>query len=135
MDKRIFDIGHARYKFNTEAFSDLMEEGRGGAAENGAQAPCSAEEAPCDADAAQVSHDQELQTIFTEVMQVYKEYARSGSMDALVRLKCILEEVSLRYRSLALAEEVLNINSCLPYERRVPCDECGKRLETLQTRH
>ncbi len=55
-----------------------------------------------------------------EVMQLYNEYARTENLDVLVRLKDKLEQVSLRYKSVALAEEVLNINSCLPYERRVP---------------
>ena len=91
MQKYIFDIGRAKYQLNTEAFSPLRDGGN------------------------------EVDEVFEEVMQLYREYARTGSMDVLVSLKCRLEEVSLRYRSMALAEEVLAINSCLPYERRVPC--------------
>ncbi|HBG05295.1 MAG: hypothetical protein A2075_20730 [Geobacteraceae bacterium GWC2_58_44] len=133
MDKRIYDIGHARYKINLDALSALIEEGRNQEAQNPPGACCSEE--PRDAEAAKVCNERELDCIFSEVMQLYREYTRSGSMDVLVTLKCRLEEVSLRYRSFALAEEVLCINSCLPYERRVPCGQGEKRLEILQTRH
>lgn len=121
MDKRIFDIGHARYKLNVEAFSDLLGEklpvqecsSRLGTQATGSESCC----------------DPELEAVFNQVMQLYREYARTGSMDLLVRLKCRLEEVSLRYRSVPLAEEVLQINSCLSYERRVPGTGGGKDHE------
>lgn len=58
--------------------------------------------------------------LFNEVMELYNEYARSESLDVLVRLKCKLEQACVMYGSHELAEEVLSINSCLPYERRVP---------------
>lgn len=107
MDKYIFDIGRARYKISSDALCALME-GRGG--EEGRPGAAVAQQ--------RVAGDGEGE--FEEVMRLYREYARTGSLDALVGLKSRLEEVSARYRSMALAEEVLAINSCLPYERRVP---------------
>lgn len=60
--------------------------------------------------------------LFNEIMALYNEYARSESLDVLVRLKCKLEQACVMYGSHELAEEVLSINSCLPYERRVPAN-------------
>lgn len=106
MEKYIFDIGRTKYKINTDAFAVLIEEGH-----------------------------REIERTFDEVMQLYREYARTGSADVLVSLKCRLEEVSSMYGSVALAEEVLHINSCLPYERRVPCDRSVDDFEELRLRH
>jgi len=123
MVKCILDIGNAKYKLNRNALSLFMQE----AQQHDAASPGS------DDDEDQGSRycetpflDASLERVFNEVMQLYKEYAISESLDVLIRLKYRLEQVSLRYRSLALAEEVMNINSCLPYERRVPCNN-GQR--------
>jgi hypothetical protein len=119
MEKHIFDIGRAKYRINTDAFGALMELG-GDRAERLPQGCPGAVPGQLDAAAAAAGQRLEIEAVFEEVMRLYREYARTGSMDVLVDLKCRLEEVSLRYQSIALAEEVLNINSCLPYERRVP---------------
>ncbi|WP_129126390.1 hypothetical protein [Geomonas oryzae] len=113
MVRSILDIGNAKYKIDRLALCRFREEARrnadAGADERKAE--------PCDA---RPSIEESLDCVFMEVMQLYNEYARTESLDVLVRLKDKLEQVSLRYKSVALAEEVLNINSCLPYERRVP---------------
>ena len=129
MDKRILDIGNARYKINRKALCQLMEQVKRNAATGAPDACRGAKEGACNADEEKICADESLECIFTEVMLLYNEYARCESMDALIRLKCKLEEVSLRYRSLVLAEEVLNINSCLPYERRIPRDKAEKHLQ------
>jgi len=121
MVKRIIDIGYAKYRIDRQALCVFMEEAKHTPAASAPEGCRCADGEPEAADAVEESSDQEVERICGEVMQLYREYARSESMDILVRLKCLLEEVSSRYRSLALAEEVLHINSCLPYERRVPC--------------
>lgn len=96
---RILDIGNARYRIDRSALKRFMLEAQESAAK------------------------ESLDAIFDEVMGLYGEYAVTGKLDVLMKLKCKLEQVSLRYKSLELAEEVLNINSCLPYEWRVgSCD-------------
>lgn len=117
MVKSILEIGNAKYKINRLALCRFKEEAR----EN-AMAGTDEREVLPEMAGGSVSLDESLDTVFREVMQLYNEYARSESIDVLVRLKDKLEQVSLRYKSLALAEEVLSINSCLPYERRVPSD-------------
>lgn len=118
MVKSILGIGNAKYKIDCNALTRFKLEAQqyvvASAALYGDEA-----EGPSDCGAGTLPVDASLETIFAEVMQLYNEYARSESLDVLVRLKCKLEQVSLRYKSLALAEEVLSINSCLPYERRV----------------
>lgn len=118
MERHIFNIGYAKYRINTDALSVFMEEAKNSATEEQADPYCDAEKG---AGNTKVCADRAVEDVFAEVMHLYHEYAGSQNMDALVRLKCRLEEVSLRYRSFVLAEEVLSINSCLPYERRVPC--------------
>lgn len=135
MEKSIFDIGRVRYKINMDAFSNLMEQVSGESSDHKPPTSADAGRDPIDAASANLGDHREIEGLFDDVMQLYREYARTGSMDVLVTLKCLLEEVSLRYRSVALAEEVLNINSCLPYERRVPCNSCGEKLEELRLRH
>lgn len=114
MVRSILDIGNAKYKIDRLALCRFREEARRNA------------DAGADAGKAEVCDDvrpsleESLEHVFMEVMQLYNEYARTENLDVLVRLKDKLEQVSLRYKSVALAEEVLNINSCLPYERRVP---------------
>lgn len=128
MEKYIFDIGCGRYKINTDALHAFLEE----AAEEQLKASSGAAPGSPGAATADGCSESEIEHVFEEVMHLYREYARTGSMDVLVSLKCRLEEVSLRYRSVALAEEVLNINSCLPYERRLPN---GKHQEVLEDLH
>jgi hypothetical protein len=135
MYKRIIDIGNARYRISLDDLSAMMEEAKDGAAEIRTQTSCPSNEGLREVDVAKVGVGDELEGVFSEVMRLYQEYTRSASMDVLVRLRCRLEEVSLRYRSFALAEEVLNINSCLPYERRVPAGNLAKDLDVLPTRH
>lgn len=120
MYKRIIDIGNARYRISMDDLSAMMEEAKNGAAVMPILASCPKDEGLPEVDHAKVTGGDELEGVFLEVMRLYQEYARTASMDVLVRLRCRLEQVSLRYRSFALAEEVLIINSCLPYERRVP---------------
>lgn len=112
MVRSILDIGNAKYKIDRLALCRFREEARrnvdAGADERKAEPHAS------------TSIEETLDCVFMEVMQLYNEYAHTESLDVLVRLKDKLEQVSLRYKSVALAEEVLNINSCLPYERRVP---------------
>lgn len=118
MVKCILDIGNAKYKINRDALSLFIQEAQQQGASPSDADGCREQGSPeCEAGSFLV--DAALESIFKEVMQLYHEYARSESLDVLVRLKCKLEQVSLRYHSLALAEEVMNINSCLPYERRV----------------
>ena len=120
MVKCILDIGNAKYKINRDALSLFIQEAQQQAASASASgADGCREQSSLDCEAGSFLVDVALETIFREVMQLYHEYARSESLDVLVRLKSKLEQVSLRYHSLALAEEVMNINSCLPYERRV----------------
>jgi hypothetical protein len=120
MVKRIIDIGYAKYRIYRHALCVFMEEAKQVTAASPPEGCRGADGEPEGADAVEEGSDEELERVCAEVMQLYREYARSESMDVLLRLKCLLEEVSSRYRSLALAEEVLHINSCLPYERRVP---------------
>lgn len=115
MVRSILEIGNAKYKIDSRALSRFKEEVR-----QNVMAGIGEGEAVPERLYGGRSLDDSLDAVFTEVMQLYNEYARTESIDILVRLKNKLEQVSLRYKSLALAEEVLNINSCLPYERRVP---------------
>lgn len=112
MVRSILDIGNAKYKIDRLALCRFREEAR-------RNADAGADERKAEPHLG-TSIEESLDCVFMEVMQLYNEYARTESLDVLVRLKDKLEQVSLRYKSVALAEEVLNINSCLPYERRVP---------------
>lgn len=95
MVRSILDIGNARYRIDRNALRRFIAQAQDSVAE------------------------ESLDAIFSEVMGLYGEYAVTGKLEVLMKLKCKLEQVSLRYKSLELAEEVLNINSCLPYEWRV----------------
>lgn len=114
MVRHILDIGNAKYRLNKNAISEFILEVRH---QSAASRP---ELASGGGEDAKPPADEALEAIFRDVMQLYNEYARTESLDALIQLKMKLEQVSLRYRSVALAEEVMNINCCLPYERRVP---------------
>ena len=72
-----------------------------------------------DADAWGRPNDQEITSISEEVLSLYQDYQRCQNIEVLVKLKCRLQDVSVRYKSHVLAEEVLSINSCLPYELRI----------------
>jgi hypothetical protein len=113
MVRHIYDIGRGRYKFDKSTLSSFREEARN---------------RPPVADTAEVPgallrdidlDDREMLGIFDEVMSLYHDYMRCQSFDLLLKLKCRLEQVSIRYQSHVLAAEVLNINSCLPYEHRI----------------
>ncbi|MBU5612766.1 hypothetical protein [Geomonas azotofigens] len=115
MVRSILEIGNAKYKIDRIALGRFKDEVR----QNWTKV--SPDVAVPEA-GRELSLDESLDAVFKEVMQLYNEYAKTESIDVLLRLKDKLEQVSLRYKSLALAEEVLNINSCLPYERRIPKD-------------
>lgn len=114
MVRSILEIGNAKYKIDRLALCRFREEARRNAG-NGADERVAE---PCEE--LRTSIEESLDLVFMEVMKLYNEYARTENLDVLVRLKNKLEQVSFRYKSVALAEEVLHINSCLPYERRVP---------------
>jgi hypothetical protein len=114
MVRHICDIGRGRYIFDKSTLNSFMEEARN-------------QPTPGDhpgiteiAHRANGPDDDEMLGIFEEVMALYRDYTRFQSVDLLVKLKCRLEQVSIRYHSHVLAAEVLNINSCLPYEHRIP---------------
>ena len=124
MVKSIIEIGNARYEIDRNALRLFMREAQESAVMQGV--PGIGEQQSRDGgETAAFSADEPIEITFNRVMQLYNEYTISGSLDVLIELKCMLEQVSLKYKSLALAEEVLNINSCLPYEWRVRC--CGGR--------
>ena len=108
----IFDIGSGRYKFDRTTLNSFIEESRN-------RQPRS-ESAGVPVASADPWNDREMQCIFEEVMSLYQDYTVCQSVELLLKLKCRLEEFSIRYGSHVLAAEVLNINRCLPYEHRVP---------------
>lgn len=111
MVRSILEIGNAKYRIDRGTLRRFMREARQSTwPREGSGEVCDAAAAPC---------GESLEQVFNEVMGLYNEYAVTGRMEALMKLKSKLEQVSLRYKSLTLAEEVLNINSCLPYEWRV----------------
>lgn len=120
MVRSILEIGSAKYKIDKYALGRFKEEVLQNVPAVDDEGEAVAETSGCSG-----SLDESLEQVFAEVMQLYNEYARSESIDVLLRLKDKLEQVSMRYKSMALAEEVLNINSCLPYERRIPADSHG----------
>ena len=121
--RHIFEIGNAKYQLNKNAISEFILEVRH---QNPVYCPGFASEEVGDAKS---QAEEALDGIFREVMQLYNDYARTENLDTLMKLKTKLEQVSLRYRSVALAEEVMSINCCLPYERRLqgadPSGESG----------
>lgn len=120
MVRTILEIGNAKYEINCDALKRFMREARQSAVLRG-ELEDEKEKVLTYSAGAKSQVEASIDTAFDEVLQMYNEYARTEDLDVLVQLKAKLEQVSLRYKSLALAEEVLNINSCLPYERRVTC--------------
>jgi hypothetical protein len=114
MARHIFEIGSGRYRFDIKTLDSFIDEARNSPAAHQSVG------APGTGRSPDALSDQEVQVIFDEVMSLYNDYTRCQSVDLLVRLKCRLEEFSIRYKSHVLAAEVLNINSCLPYEQRIP---------------
>jgi len=114
MARNIFEIGSGKYQFDQKTFNSFLEESRN------RPPACGAAEVPGAGQSGGAVNDLEMQGIFEEVMALYHDYMNCQNVEVLLRLKSRLQEFSLRYRSHVLAEEVLNINSCLPYEHRVP---------------
>ena len=114
MVRHILDIGSGRYEFDKKTLDSFIEEARNRPTEGGIAG------VPEVAGSAGDPNGTEMQCIFDEVMALYHDYMKYQNVELLVRLKCRLEEVSIRYHSHVLAAEVLTINSCLPYEHRVP---------------
>jgi hypothetical protein len=110
MDKNIFDIGSGRYTFDTNTLDSFIEEAKNRTTESGP---------PEAAGTINVLSEMEIDSILAEVVSLYQDYMQCQRVELLVRLKCRLEEVSIRFNSHVLAEEVLTINSCLPYEQRI----------------
>jgi hypothetical protein len=114
MVRHICDIGRGRYIFDKSTLNSFLEEARNQPTPG---------DPPGFTDAARRTDgqdDDEILGVFEEVMALYRDYMRFQSVDLLVKLKCRLEQVSVRYQSHVLAAEVLTINSCLPYELRIP---------------
>jgi hypothetical protein len=116
MKKNIFDIGSGRYTFDTNTLDSFIEEAKmrcSESSESGLANPATPLDGP---------KGGEIERITEEVMSLYRDYVQCQSVEPLVRLKCRMEEVSIRFKSHVLAEEVLTINSCLPYEQRILSD-------------
>jgi hypothetical protein len=113
MQRNLFGIGNGRYEFNRQTLDNFIEEARKRASLH------SEGNDPVDAVNAPVCGDWETRYVYEEILGMYREYQKCQSLDLLVRLKCRLQEISVRYGSHVLAAEVLNINSCLPYEKRI----------------
>ena len=120
MVRHIYDIGSGRYKFDKATLDSFIEESRN-------RPPLPESAGASGANPLAGMGEQEMQGIFAEVMALYHDYQKFERVDLLLRLKCRLEEFSIRYKSHVLATEVLNINSCLPYEQRISCS--GKLLQ------
>jgi len=114
MVRNIFEIGSGKYQFGSNTLNSFLEESRN------RPSTCGPAEVPGAGQPGGELHEMEMQGIFSEVMALYHDYMRCQNVEVLLRLKSRLEEFSLRYKSHVLAAEVLNINSCLPYEHRVP---------------
>ncbi|BCG46708.1 hypothetical protein GEOBRER4_n1517 [Citrifermentans bremense] len=124
MVRSILEIGNAKYEIDQDALKRFMREARQSAALRG-ELDDGKEKVLTYSASVSPPAEASIDAVFDEVLQLYNEYARNDDLDVLMQLKAKLEQVSLRYKSLALAEEVLNINSCLPYERRVNCIRGG----------
>jgi hypothetical protein len=109
MQRNLFGIGNGRYEFNRQTLDNFIEEARRN---------CSHSEGS-QAGNAPGCGDWETRYVYEEILGLYREYQKCQSLDLLVRLKCRLQEISIRYGSHVLAAEVININSCLPYEARI----------------
>jgi len=110
MKKNIFDIGSGRYTFDANTLDSFIEEAKKRNSEFGLSEAIGPGDVP---------NELEIESILAEVMSLYQDYMQCQSVELLVTLKCRLEEVSVRFKSHVLAEEVLTINSCLPYEQRI----------------
>jgi hypothetical protein len=123
MVRDIWDIGSGRYLFDRQTLHSFLEE-----AKNRPSLGCSENadtvHGASDHDELDELDEQEMQRMFDEVMSLYLGYLRCQKVEMLVRLKDRLEQYSIQYHSHVLAEEVLNINSCLPYEHRVSLPHC-----------
>ena len=115
MTKDIFGIGSGRYIFDKKTLDSFIEEARHRSVGEEPVLHRDHFAAGTDGDPS----EEEILHVFEEIMSLYHDYMRCQSIDLLVRLKDRLEEFSIRYKSLVLAEEVLSINSCLPYEKRI----------------
>jgi hypothetical protein len=113
MVRHICDIGRGRYKFDKNTLDSFLEEARNRPTTGDAETPDVAR-------GAEGQDDGEMLGTFDEVMSLYQDYMRFQSVDLLIQLKRRLEQASIRYHSHVLAAEVLTINSCLPYEHRIP---------------
>jgi hypothetical protein len=119
MQRHIFGIGSGKYHFDRQTLDSFLEE-----AKSRTQAPL----AGAGGWGAEHPGDQETQHVFDEIMSLYHDYQRCQHLDLLLKLKHRLEEFSIRYQSHVLAAEVLNINSCLPYEQRITWSEDKGRI-------
>ncbi|UFS68948.1 hypothetical protein LPW11_13695 [Geomonas sp. RF6] len=115
MHRHILKIGNARYTFNQAALCAFIAEAKMRERASLPLAPGAIGNAPPAGSA--------LQPVLEEadrITALYRSYRSTGNIELLMELKSRLEKVSVLYESHALAEEVLSINACLPYERRVP---------------
>jgi hypothetical protein len=110
MQRNLFGIGNGRYEFDRQTLDNFIEEAKNRAGLTAGEQGAAATTAGC--------ADWETRYVYEEILGLYREYQRGQSLDLLIRLKCRLQEISVRYGSHVLAAEVLNINSCLPYEKR-----------------
>jgi hypothetical protein len=110
MEKNIFDIGSGRYTFDENTLDSFIQEAKNRTSDFGLPETIGPDAVPNEA---------EIERILAELMSLYQDYVQCQSIELLVTLKCRLEEVSIRFKSHVLAEEVLTINSCLPYEQRI----------------
>jgi hypothetical protein len=113
MQRNLFGIGNGRYEFNRQTLDNFIEEARRRASSHYAEVDSAETANP------PVCGDWETRYVYEEILGMYREYQKCQSLDLLVRLKCRLQEISVRYGSHVLAAEVININSCLPYEKRI----------------
>lgn len=116
MEKQIFDIGRGKYVFDMQTLHYFIEEANSRGQHDGSWCATRGYEVAVD----ESPTEEEMNSVFDEIMSLYREYLHCQNLEVLVKLKARLQDYSVRYQSLVLAEEVLNINSCLPYELRVP---------------
>lgn len=121
MQRHIFGIGSGKYRFDRQTLDSFLEESK-----SRTQVPVT--EAKGGGWGSESPNDLETQRVFDEIMSLYHDYQRCQHLDLLLKLKHRLEEFSIRYQSHVLAAEVLNINSCLPYEQRITWSEDKGRI-------
>jgi hypothetical protein len=122
MVRSILDIGSGRYEFDKQTLTSFIEEAKSHPSGFLSVGVTVADES---APLGDTEREQAAQDIFAEVMSLYHGYISCQNLDLLVKLKNRLEEYSIKYQSHVLAEGVLNINSCLPYELRIPVSGGG----------